>query len=671
LLVGATSPSRAESVVIGVIGDFGAAVEGAARAAAERSVADLVDRWAPDFIFTTGDNNYPAGSGATIDINIGQYYHDYIGPYFGVYGNGALSNRFFPCLGNHDVATSNGAPYIAYFTLPGNERYYQYRHGPVELFALNSNPDPDGNSSTSAQARWLQSQLASSTAPWKLVYFHHPPYSASVGGPGNPGMRWPFGAWGASAVFAGHEHAYARIFTNNLHYFVNGVGGDDLESGGNSGGSVQLRYNADYGAMRLEATESNLVAHFITHTDLIIDSLVLGSPVSTPSILAPPVPQIVPRGRTVTFTVQAIGAAPLLYQWQVNGVDLPGATNRVFILPNVQFADEADYAVRVTAAGTGVVTRPARLAVLRQPQITRQPQSRSTTGGAAVTFDVVALGAGPLRYQWMFNETEIPGATNVSLLLTNYHLEAMGDYRVRVTDDVGSTLSNPATLTVLARPIVTLHPVSQSAPVGGTAAFSVSAIGTLPMNYSWRHNGRVITNLLLNASTCFWTFHGLQLADAGNYAVGITNIAGPANRLTNPATLSVLPDSDQDGMPDEWETAHGFDPQDAEDALLDADADGADNRAEYEADTDPNSSDSLLRIDRIELLSDGTSRLQFPAISNKTYRVEAREDAGNGKWEALADIVANPTNRTVEVIDLSLAGHVSGRRFYRVVTPRP
>jgi len=666
-LAAATGARAGESVVIGSIGDFGVAAYGEARGSIELTVANVLKRWDPAIIFTTGDNNYPGGLATTIDVNIGQFFHDYIHPYVGTYGDGASSNRFLPCLGNHDWA-ANGQPHSDFFTLPGNERYYSYRYGPVEIFIINSNADPDGTSSTSVQGRWLQNALAASTARWKLVSLHHPPYSADVTGAGTPGMRWPYAAWGASAVFAGHDHIYARIHTNNIVYFINGLGGDSIGGfGGTSAAAV--RYNADYGAMRLEATDTNLIFHFITRGNVVVDTYVLGAPIWSPFILAPPLSQTALAGRNVTFDVLATGAGSLRYQWFFNSVDILNATNRVFTIADTQPAHEGDYTVVVSSGSVSTRSATARLTILHHPLITQQPAAQTVTSGSTASFRVAAMGSGTLSHQWLLNDAEIAGATATNLIVTNAQLHHAGDYTARVTDNNGSITSNPAKLTVLVRPTVTLHPMSQSAVVGETVVFSTAATGMLPMGYSWRRNGRIVTNVLINHSTCYWAIYNVQLTNAGNYQVGVTNLAGIATTgLTTNAVLTVLEDTDGDGMPDLWESANGFDPGVASDATLDADGDHASNLQEYLAGTDPNSPENQLRIESIRLMPAG-AKLEFTALSNKTYAVEFRDDAPAGSWNLLEGITAANTNRLVEVVDRTIPPS-SARRFYRLVTPR-
>ena len=70
--------------------------------------------------------------------------------------------------------------------------------------------------------------MLASTAPWQIVYMHHPPYTSSRRGSVET-MQWPYKAWGADAVLAGHDHLYERLLVGNLLYLVNGAGGRALD----------------------------------------------------------------------------------------------------------------------------------------------------------------------------------------------------------------------------------------------------------------------------------------------------------------------------------------------------------------------------------------------------------------------------------------------------------
>ncbi len=271
---------------VGCIGDYGSDY------VSNRRVAALVKSWNPHFVITLGDNNYPHGAAATIDRNVGQFYREFIAPYKGRYGQGqgAVTNRFFPSLGNHDWVATNAQPYLDYFTLPGNERYYTFSHGPIQLFCLDSDThEPDGVTPHSAQGQWLQEGLKSSKAVWKIVYFHHAPYSSGFFHGTHTGetarMKWPFHEWGVSAVLAGHDHVYERILTNGLVYVVNGLGGDSKDKFHPVAvsGSV-VRYSTDFGALRIDANEGYLLLRFFTWRGQLIDShrMVPPVPAATP-----------------------------------------------------------------------------------------------------------------------------------------------------------------------------------------------------------------------------------------------------------------------------------------------------------------------------------------------------------------------------------------------------
>lgn len=259
-------------LLFAVIGDYGSGSQD------EADVAVLVKSWNPDLIITTGDNNYPDGAADTIDENIGQFFHEFIFPYTGSYGPGAQENRFLPSLGNHDWNTAGAQPYLDYFNLPGNERYYDFTWGPVHFFALDSDPDePDGVDSGSIQAAWLQSQLASSTHPWQIVYMHHPPYSSGEHGSAN-WMQWPFAEWGVDVVISGHDHTYERISRDGINYFVNGLGGSSKYDFQNIVEGSQVRFNEDFGAMLVGANGNMLRIQFITRQRVIVDQVVLVKP---------------------------------------------------------------------------------------------------------------------------------------------------------------------------------------------------------------------------------------------------------------------------------------------------------------------------------------------------------------------------------------------------------
>ncbi|MCA9158884.1 MAG: metallophosphoesterase [Planctomycetales bacterium] len=251
--------SLEEKVVLAtfaVIGDYGSSGAG------EQAVANMVKAWNPQQILTLGDNNYEVGSAATIDANIGQYFHDYIGNYQGSYGAGSPTNRFFPVLGNHDWQTPGAQPYFDYFTLPGNERYYDFVLDNVHFFALDSDPqEPDGITSSSVQALWLRDGLANSQETFNVVYFHHAPYTS---GNATYAMQWPFKQWGADAVLAGHQHQYERLSVDGLPYFVNGLGGAEIVPFGSTAAGSQVRYNADFGAMRLTTGSTTLQFEFLS-----------------------------------------------------------------------------------------------------------------------------------------------------------------------------------------------------------------------------------------------------------------------------------------------------------------------------------------------------------------------------------------------------------------------
>ncbi len=267
--VASAEPADPNRVRFAVIGDFGAA------GPAERAVSELVKTYRPELVLTLGDNNYPHGAADTIDANIGQFYASFIAPYRGKYGPGASENRFFPALGNHDWYTEDAAPYLEYFTLPGNERYYTFSRGPVDFFSLDSDThEPDGVNQASTQAKWLKTQASAARGAWQIAYMHHPPYSSGPHGP-ELYMQWPYREWGIDLVLAGHDHTYERFVIDGLTYLVNGLGGNHPYKFKSPAPGSEFRYNERHGAQLCEATPTELRLSFVNVDGSRIEEVVL------------------------------------------------------------------------------------------------------------------------------------------------------------------------------------------------------------------------------------------------------------------------------------------------------------------------------------------------------------------------------------------------------------
>lgn len=201
--------------------------------------------------------------------------------------------KLWPALGNHEFTDvcgggSTASAYLSYFSLPNNERYYDFKRGSVHFFALNSYKDADGVSATSKQAMWLKGKLAASTYPWQVVFFHHPPYSSGEHG-SNYHMRWPFETWGVDAVLAAHDHDYERVMrdVNNdgvkIPYFVSGLGGKSRRSFGTTTYGSAKRYNSAYGALFVTATSTSLTFEFRNTSGSLIDKFTKTQSTSTQS----------------------------------------------------------------------------------------------------------------------------------------------------------------------------------------------------------------------------------------------------------------------------------------------------------------------------------------------------------------------------------------------------
>ncbi len=192
-------------------------------------------------------------------------------------------------------------------------------------------------------------------------------------------------------------------------------------------------------------------------------------------ITAQPQSQSVLSGSNVSFSVTATAAAPMTYQWQFNGTPIPGATTSSFALSSVQATNVGSYQVVITNPTGTKTSADAILTVTAPPTITLQPTDQAVLAGATVDFSVAANGAAPLEYQWQLNGTNLAGAVNQTLSLTNVQPAQAGGYSVLVNNSAGSVTSAVALLTVAGPPLL----LNARIATNGAFAFTLSGVAGL------------------------------------------------------------------------------------------------------------------------------------------------------------------------------------------------
>jgi hypothetical protein len=366
--------------------------------------------------------------------------------------------------------------------------------------------------------------------------------------------------------------------------------------------------------------------------------------------------------------VQATGAG-LRWQWFFNGGEISGATNATLLLSEVTLAQSGDYAVVVFNAG-GAASAAATLTVLQPVTFLQQPVPVSVGPPTNATLSVSATGTAPLSYQWRLNGADIPGATAPTISFTPPQEKDDGIYTVVVSNIVGALESQPARLSVLIKPVMLLAPLNMNVVTGSWVTFSCIVTGSpSPMGFLWRQGSiNHLVDITTNRQSFFRYFVTNAASLAGTWRVIITNAAHPtanAQAANIVFTLTVLTDSDGDGIADTWGTNYGFGTNTAAIAALDSDGDGLSNLAEFLAGTDPTNAASLLDMEAHTNTAPGV--IQFIAQPSRTYSVQYVTNAASGTWTSFTNFSARTNAPRVERVT-DPAPHTGGR-FYRVVTP--
>jgi tartrate-resistant acid phosphatase type 5 len=214
----------------------------------QQEVADefgvFAETSSPKFIVSCGDNFQVQGVASAQDPLWAFNFEN-------VYKNISLQIDWFPVLGNHDYKGNTQAE-IDYSKISRRWRmeshYYTFVRKindsisarfifldtPPLINEYYKNPGyPDVFTQDSAkQLAWLKDVLANSKEQWKLVFGHHPVYSASQVHGDTPELisrlRPLFEKYNVQFYICGHDHdmQHLKEKNGNVDYMVNGTGGE-------------------------------------------------------------------------------------------------------------------------------------------------------------------------------------------------------------------------------------------------------------------------------------------------------------------------------------------------------------------------------------------------------------------------------------------------------------
>jgi 3',5'-cyclic AMP phosphodiesterase CpdA len=267
-------PLKDKSVRLAVIGDNGTGARGQYDIA--QQMVKAREKFPFDLVLMLGDNIYGADSASDFKVKFET-------PYKPLLDSGV---KFYASLGNHDNPNQR---FYKPFNM-GEKRYYNFKKGNAEFFAL------DSNYMDAEQLNWIKARLEGSKADWKICFFHHPLYTdARFHGPDvdlRTRVEPLFTEYGVKVVLSGHEHVYERLKPQKgIQYFVLGSSGQLRPHDLRPSAMTAKGYDVDQTFMLVEIAGDEFYFQTISRAGQTVDS------------------GVVPKQKLVTESVSRAAAA--------------------------------------------------------------------------------------------------------------------------------------------------------------------------------------------------------------------------------------------------------------------------------------------------------------------------------------------------------------------------
>ncbi len=300
-----------------------------------------------------------------------------------------------------------------------------------------------------------------------------------------------------------------------------------------NGGKISGANTASLTINNISVAELGTYAVFVTNGvgNSVLSSSATLSFLTDPSITNQPQDFAGNFGTNATFQVTAGGTPPFSYQWHKEGVgdlsdggNISGSHSSVLTVTGISFPDSGNYTVTVSNS-LGAVESTTAVLTVADPYVNLQPISLTTNAGAAVTFQVGALGSGVLTYQWLkngnliFDTGNYSGATTPTLTISNVSAAEQATYSATVIGPYTNAVSSGALLNVLTPASVSIQPRARAVLAGVKTAFAVGPGGSGPFTYQWQRDGADISG----ATAAGYVVTNAQANVTGNYRVVISN----------------------------------------------------------------------------------------------------------------------------------------------------
>jgi len=166
------------------------------------------------------------------------------------------------------------------------------------------------------------------------------------------------------------------------------------------------------------------------------------------------------EGEPALFSIQTNDS--VFYQWKKDGINIPGANTSLLEFDSVFISNQGSYTCILLNSYGSVSSNPVYLHVKEKPVILQGPTNTWAEINKNVTLETFAQGS-DLKYQWMKDSVEIPGAVIPKLTILNAGFVNEGFYNCKVYNSCGSVTTSTIPLYIAPHIcMVTVDPVTGS-----------------------------------------------------------------------------------------------------------------------------------------------------------------------------------------------------------------